>query len=170
MIARVLSPGCIDYCIFKNMVKKRISGEEREKLVLDLYYNQNKTYREITKLAGAYPREIKAILKKADLWISRCNSNRLYYLINTMYEKGLSGIQDLLETKYERKPPEVWLRENPSILGDKHPNYERSRLSAIFVTNYLGLLAEEYLDHNEYNSYKHGLRSFVGKQTFQNQM
>jgi DNA-directed RNA polymerase specialized sigma subunit len=49
MIARVLSPDCIDYCILKNMVKKRISGEEKEKRVLDLYYNQNKTYREITE-------------------------------------------------------------------------------------------------------------------------
>jgi hypothetical protein len=67
------------------------------------------------------------------------------------------------------KPPEVWLRENlyPSITDDKHPNYERARLSAIFVLNYLELLAEEYLDHNEYNSYKHGLRSFVGKQALQ---
>jgi hypothetical protein len=59
------------------------------------------------------------------------------------------------------------MRSIPSILDDKHPNYERSKLSAIFVTNYLGLLAQEYLDHNEYNSFKHGLRGFVGKQTFQ---
>jgi hypothetical protein len=64
------------------MVKKRISGEEREKLVLDLYYNQNKTYREITKLAGAYPREIKAILKKADPSQSQSPHSQAYQLFD----------------------------------------------------------------------------------------
>jgi hypothetical protein len=78
-----------------------------------------------------------------------------------MHEKGLSCIQDL-ETKFEKRPPEIWLRENiyPSISDDKHPNYERSRVSAKFVISNLEILAKEYLDHNEYNSYKHGLRSF----------
>jgi hypothetical protein len=64
------------------MVKKRISGEEKEKLVLDLYYNQNKTYREITKLAGAYPREIKAILKKVDPGRSQSIHSQAYQLFD----------------------------------------------------------------------------------------
>ena len=69
------------------------------------------------------------------VWISRCESKRLYELIDIMQEKGLSGIQDLLETKSEKKQPEVGLRENlyPSISDDKHPNYERARLSSLFV-------------------------------------
>ena len=32
-----------------------------------------------------------------------------------------------------------------------------------FAINYLQILANEYLDHGEYNSYKHGLRGFAGK-------
>lgn len=93
------------------------------------------------------------------IWISRCETDRLHHLINIVHEKGLSGIQ---------VAPELWLRDNlyPSI-SDKHHNYEKAKLSAIFVVNYLKLLAQEYLDHYEYNSYKHGLRSFVGKQTLQ---
>jgi DNA-directed RNA polymerase specialized sigma subunit len=30
------------------------NGKEKENLILDLYYNQNKTYREITEIAGEY--------------------------------------------------------------------------------------------------------------------
>lgn len=103
------------------------------------------------------------------VWTSRCDSRTLYGLINTVHEKGLSGIQDSRKINFKIKSSEVWLRENlyPSILDDKHPNYERSRLSAIFVKNYLQLLAKESLDHYEYNSNKHGLKSFVGKQRLQ---
>jgi hypothetical protein len=59
---------------------KRISREEKENLVLDLYHNQNKTYREITKIAGTYPREIKAILKKADPSRSQSTPSQAYQL------------------------------------------------------------------------------------------
>jgi predicted transcriptional regulator len=37
---------------------------QRDELVLDLYYNQNKTYREIAKEARICPRDIKRILDK----------------------------------------------------------------------------------------------------------
>jgi hypothetical protein len=38
---------------------------ERERLVLDLYYNQGKTYREIAKELRISPRDIGIILNKA---------------------------------------------------------------------------------------------------------
>jgi transposase len=41
-----------------------LSREERERLVLDLYYNQGKTYREICKEARISPRDIRIILNK----------------------------------------------------------------------------------------------------------
>jgi uncharacterized protein YdbL (DUF1318 family) len=41
-----------------------LTRQEREKLVLDLYYNQNKSYRQIAKEARICPRDIKAILEK----------------------------------------------------------------------------------------------------------
>ncbi len=40
------------------MEKKRVNREEKERLIPDLFFNQHKTYREITEIAGTYPREI----------------------------------------------------------------------------------------------------------------
>jgi hypothetical protein len=41
-----------------------LTRQERERLVLDLYYNQGKTYREICKVARISPRDIGIILNK----------------------------------------------------------------------------------------------------------
>jgi hypothetical protein len=41
-----------------------LTRQEKEKLVLDLYYNQNKSYHQIAKEARICPRDIKAILEK----------------------------------------------------------------------------------------------------------
>jgi hypothetical protein len=41
-----------------------LARHEKEKLVLDLYYNQNKSYHQIAKEARICPRDIKAILEK----------------------------------------------------------------------------------------------------------
>jgi hypothetical protein len=41
-----------------------MTRQERERLVLDLYYNQRKTYREISKEARISPRDIGVILNK----------------------------------------------------------------------------------------------------------
>src|ERR687891_2454445 len=41
-----------------------LTRQERERLVLDLYYNQGKTYREISKEARISPRDIGVILNK----------------------------------------------------------------------------------------------------------
>jgi hypothetical protein len=93
------------------------------------------------------------------IWTSRCRPWELYDLIKTVRKEGLSKLGPL---------PETWLRENlyPSV-GREHNNYEKTKLSSVFVVDYLNALAAEHLDHNEYNSYKHGLRSFVGRQRLQ---
>jgi DNA-directed RNA polymerase specialized sigma subunit len=41
-----------------------LTRQERERLVLDLYYNQGKTYREISKEARISLRDIRVILNK----------------------------------------------------------------------------------------------------------
>src|SRR5215203_5431214 len=41
-----------------------LTRQERERLVLDLYYNQGKTYREMSKEARISPRDIRVILNK----------------------------------------------------------------------------------------------------------
>jgi len=42
-----------------------MTRQERERFVLDLYYNQGKTYREISKEARISPRDIEVTLNKA---------------------------------------------------------------------------------------------------------
>jgi uncharacterized protein YdbL (DUF1318 family) len=41
-----------------------LTRQERERLVLELYYNQGKTYREIAKEARISPRDIGVILNR----------------------------------------------------------------------------------------------------------
>ena len=45
-------------------MRRRLTSQEREELVLDLYHNQNKNYRQITKEVKICPRDIKIILDK----------------------------------------------------------------------------------------------------------
>jgi DNA-directed RNA polymerase specialized sigma subunit len=42
-----------------------LTRKRKEELVLDLYFNQNKTYPEIAKIARMSPRDIKPIIYKA---------------------------------------------------------------------------------------------------------
>ena len=42
-----------------------LTRKEKEELVLDLYFNQNKTYSEIAKIAKISPRDIKPIIDRA---------------------------------------------------------------------------------------------------------
>jgi DNA-directed RNA polymerase specialized sigma subunit len=41
-----------------------LTRQERERLVIELYYNQGKTYREISKEARISPRDIGVILNR----------------------------------------------------------------------------------------------------------
>src|SRR6476469_8353634 len=43
---------------------KPLNRQETEDLIIDLYYNQNKTYREIQQIVRKSPRDIKVILNK----------------------------------------------------------------------------------------------------------
>jgi transposase len=66
MITRGNSFKLLLYYIFLEDTKYMtiLTRQERERLVLDLYYNQGKTYREISKEARISPRDIGVILNK----------------------------------------------------------------------------------------------------------
>ena len=66
MITRGNSFKLLLYYIFLEDTKYMtiLTRQERERLVLDLYYNQGKTYREISKEARISPRDIGIILNK----------------------------------------------------------------------------------------------------------
>ena len=67
MITRGNSFKLLLYYIFLEDTKYMtiLTRQERERLVLELYYNQGKTYREISKEARISPRDIGFILNKA---------------------------------------------------------------------------------------------------------
>ena len=45
---------------------KLINRQETEDLIIDLYYNQKKTFREIQQIVRKSPRDIKVILNKVE--------------------------------------------------------------------------------------------------------
>ncbi|MDH3314120.1 MAG: hypothetical protein OEM28_13415 [Nitrosopumilus sp.] len=62
----------------------------------------------------------------------------------------------------QNKPlPNDWLRSvlYPAI-DETHPRFEDSKYSTKFTIDYIKRLAKEYVDHVEYNSYKHNHARF----------
>lgn len=85
-------------------------------------------------------------------WVSSCSQDKTRRLISIIGEKGISSII---------ANSEQWFRDvlYPTI-DSKNSNYEKTKLSASFVVEYMDRLATEYQNHREYNSYKHGLTGF----------
>jgi predicted DNA-binding protein YlxM (UPF0122 family)/DNA-binding transcriptional MerR regulator len=78
-----------------------LTRQEKEKLVLDLYYNEGKTYSEIAKEARISLRDIGPILKKSGTEQSLSNSSQAYLL----FSEGKTPIQ--VAIKLGLKEPEV---------------------------------------------------------------
>jgi len=95
------------------------------------------------------------------LWITRCTSIELQRYIEKLSKEGLSGFI---------ANPNDWLINVLYPAIDKtHPKFEDSKYSTKFTIDYIKRLAKEYVDHVEYNSYKHGLRCTSGQSRFQMQ-
>ena len=63
-----------------------LNRQETEDLVIDLYHNQQKTFREIQKIVRKSPRDIKAILDKVELErASLSPSSRAYQVFKGGY-------------------------------------------------------------------------------------
>ena len=78
-----------------------LTRQEKENLVLDLYYNQGKTYAEIAKEARISLRDIGPILKKSGSDQSLSNSSQAYQL----FSEGKAPLQ--VAIKLNLKEPEV---------------------------------------------------------------
>ena len=91
-------------------------------------------------------------------WVSTCTQNKFNNVMNLWQEKGLEAII---------KEPEKWLRDilYPTI-SESHEAYLKTKQTASFAKKYLDRLMQEYLNHKEYNAYKHGLRIFPGQKSF----
>ena len=97
--------------------------------------------------------------KSIPFWITRCTSPQLQQYIEKLSKEGLGGfITD----------PHKWLRDVLYPAIDKtHLKFDDSKFSTKFTVDYVQRLAKEYVDHVEYNSYKHGLRCTSGQSRLQ---
>ncbi|MGI0027632.1 MAG: hypothetical protein ACREAD_07310 [Nitrosopumilaceae archaeon] len=88
-------------------------------------------------------------------WVSNCDSKDLYKMIKKLRDKGLGSFIKNTQQK---------IRDFLYCGIKKEDNrYSSTLTSAEFVINYLRRLAHEYLDHAEYNSFKHGMRCYPGE-------
>src|SRR5215212_1486527 len=67
-----------------------LTRKEREELVLDLYFNQNKTYSEIAKIS---PRDIKPIIDKAHKEKERQEHKALFVQAYELFSKGKKPLE-----------------------------------------------------------------------------
>jgi hypothetical protein len=70
-----------------------LTRQEREELVLDLYFNQNKKYSEIAKIARISPRDIKPIIDKASQEKERQARKSLAVQAYELFFKGKTLLQ-----------------------------------------------------------------------------
>jgi hypothetical protein len=70
-----------------------LTRKEREELVLDLYFNQNKTYHEIAKIARMSPRDIKPIIDKAYQEKERQEHKSIAVQAYELFSKGKTPLQ-----------------------------------------------------------------------------
>lgn len=88
-------------------------------------------------------------------WVSNCKQWKARVLISMIAKESIASIIP---------SPEQWLRDvlYPTI-KEGNEDYEKTKLSSAFVRKYVDRLADEYVQHEEYNSYKHGLSAFPGQ-------
>ena len=70
-----------------------LTRKQREDLVLDLYFNQNKTYHEIAKIARMSPRDIKPIIDKAYQEKERQEHRSLSTQAYELFSKGKKPVE-----------------------------------------------------------------------------
>ncbi|MFZ0326099.1 MAG: hypothetical protein WAL66_02240, partial [Nitrososphaeraceae archaeon] len=70
-----------------------LSRKEREELVLELYFKQNKTYPQIAKIARMSPRDIKPIIDKACLEKERKDHKSLAVQAYELFSNGKTPLQ-----------------------------------------------------------------------------
>src|ERR671932_501553 len=70
-----------------------LTREEREERIIDLYFNQNKKYSEIAKIARISPRDIKPIIDKAYQEKERQEHKSLAVQTYELFSKGKTPLQ-----------------------------------------------------------------------------
>src|SRR5918992_3500583 len=83
----------------RSLYKYRLSivsvqiSEERKKRVIDLYFNQHKTYAEIAQIEKMSPRDIHAIIKEEETRRQKHKDQELSTEANKLFSEGKTTVQ-----------------------------------------------------------------------------
>ena len=96
-----------------------LNRKELEDYIIDLYYNQKKTFREIQKIVRKSPRDIRAILDKVEPErVSLSQSSRAYQ----MFSKGHNLIEVATVLNLREKEVSEYYREYRNLNGMHYLN------------------------------------------------
>ena len=106
---------CISNCKFKLLLicytiqhVQLLNRQETEDLILDLYHNQKKTFREIQKIVRKSPRDIRAVLNKVEPERSSLSVSSLAY---RMFMEGKTPMQVAITLNLREKEANEYYRE-----------------------------------------------------------
>jgi hypothetical protein len=94
-----------------------LTRKEREELVLDLYFNQNKTYPEIAKIAKISPRDIKPIIDKAYQEKERQAHKSLAVQAYELFSKGKTLLEVTIDLNLGQAQATAYYEEYLKLVG-----------------------------------------------------
>jgi hypothetical protein len=94
-----------------------LTRKEREELVLDLYFNQNKTMLEIAKIARISPRDIKPIIDKAINEKERREHKSTAVQAYELFSKGKTLLQVTIELNLGQAQATAYYGEYLKMIG-----------------------------------------------------
>jgi uncharacterized protein YoxC len=94
-----------------------LTRKQREELVLDLYFNQNKTYSEIAKIARMSPRDIKPIIDKAYHEKERTQHKSLAVQAYELFSKGKTPLDVAIALNIGQTPAIEYYAEYLKLIG-----------------------------------------------------
>ena len=101
--------------------------QAKELLVLDLYYNQDKTYRQIAKEAKICPRDIKTILDKKEKEVELSKSTSISSQAFNLFLQGKTPIQVAITSNLKEQEVHEFYRQYLSLqqLHELYQVYEK---------------------------------------------
>ncbi|MFL6391921.1 MAG: hypothetical protein ACJ71E_07725, partial [Nitrososphaeraceae archaeon] len=94
-----------------------LTRKEREELVLDLYFKENKTYHEIAKIARISPRDIKPIIDKASQEKERQAHKSLGVQAYELFFKGKTLLQVTIDLNLGQAQATAYYEEYLKLIG-----------------------------------------------------
>src|ERR671927_461693 len=94
-----------------------LTRKEKEELVLDLYFNQNKTYSEIAKVAKISPRDIKPIVDKAIDEKERMQHKSTAVQAYELFSKGKTLLQVTIDLNLGQNQATEYYGEYLKLVG-----------------------------------------------------